>query len=109
MRKSRKPPKKTELLWKLKMIFIKANDEPPSWMRRIADIFKGKTYELGDVRDGKIYSVDECVQIALANSPRFEVAEMQIKMAEIRLWEARRGILPTVTGRYEATSGQIGF
>jgi outer membrane protein TolC len=85
-----------------------ANDEPPSWMRRIADIFKGKTYELGKVRWGKVYGVDECVQIALANSPRFEVAEMQIKMAEIRLWEARRGILPTVTGRYESTSGQIG-
>jgi len=77
-------------------------------MRRIADIFKGETYELGDVDERKVYNIDECVQVALANSPRFGVADMQIKMAEIRLWEARRDILPTVTGRYEASSGKIG-
>ncbi|MBU0571635.1 MAG: TolC family protein [Candidatus Omnitrophica bacterium] len=85
-----------------------ANDEPKSWMRRITDIFQGETYELGDVDGGKVYNIDECVQVALANSPRFEVADMQIKMAEIRLWEARRDIFPTVTGRYEASSGKIG-
>jgi len=85
-----------------------AHDEGKSWARRIGDVFRGKTYELGDVEEGKVYSIDECVQIALRNSPRFGVAEKQIKMAELKIWKARREILPEITGRYEASSGKIG-
>ncbi len=83
------------------------HDEGKGWQERIADIFKVKTYELGDVQPGRTYTIDECVQLALARSHRLKMADGQVKLAEMRVWEARRDLFPEVTGTYEMSSGKI--
>jgi len=79
-----------------------------SWTDNIKGIFRKKVYRLGDIEKKKIYTVDECVQVAVHRSPRMIMADEQIKLAEMRLWEARRDILPELTVRFEKSSGRIG-
>ncbi|HNX90520.1 MAG TPA: TolC family protein [Candidatus Omnitrophota bacterium] len=60
------------------------------------------------VKMGRIYNVDECVQIAISRSPRFVFTDEQIKLAEMRIWEARRDLLPSFATKFETSSGRIG-
>ncbi len=82
-------------------------DEGKGWMDQVTGIFKKKRYELGDIREERTYTVDECVQLALNRSQRMIMADRQVKLAEMRLWEARRGLFPSVTGKYEMSTGKI--
>ena len=82
-------------------------DEGRKWTDYIVDLFKRKKYELGDVRYGKVYTIDECVETSLKRSQRMIMADQQVKLAEMRVWETRRDLLPSVTARYEASSGKI--
>ena len=82
-------------------------DEGKKWTDYVADLFKRKKYELGDVRYGRVYTIDECVETALKRSQRMIMADQQVKLAEMRVWETRRDLLPSVTARYEASTGKI--
>jgi len=83
-------------------------DEGKSWYDYITDVFKKRVYELGEVHKGRIYTIDECVQLALQRSQRMKVADKQVTLAKTRLWETRRELFPVVTGRIEKTTGKIG-
>lgn len=83
-------------------------DEGKGWIDRVKGLFEKKTYDLGDVvQDGRTYTMEECVRLALARSQRMKVAEAQLKLAHMRIWEARRELFPEVTGKYEISSGKI--
>ena len=82
-------------------------DEGKGWGDHVLGIFKKKTYHLGDVFEGKQYTIDECVELALKRSQRMVMAHRQTKLAEMRVWEARRKLLPSVTFKYEMSSGKI--
>ncbi|RKY42022.1 MAG: hypothetical protein DRP85_04240 [Candidatus Makaraimicrobium thalassicum] len=83
-------------------------DEGKGWMDHIAEKFTKKTFELGDVQEGREYEIDECVQLAMHRSQRMIVADKQVKLAEMRLWEARRELFPSVTGKIERSTGRMG-
>lgn len=82
-------------------------DEDRSWMDYVLDLFKMKKYRMDHVQQGRVYTIDECVQVALNRSQRMVMADQQVKLAEMRVWERRRDLLPSVTARYEASSGKI--
>lgn len=79
-----------------------------SWVERVKESFRKKKYELKEIPTGRVYTIDECVQIALRRNPRSGVSDKQIKLAEIRLWEAYRDLLPSVAAKHELSSGRIG-
>ncbi len=83
-------------------------NEKKSWFEYVTDSFKKKTYNLGYVPEESTYIIDDCVRIALERSQRKIVSDRQVKLAEMRVWEARRDLLPEVTVRLEQTFGKIG-
>lgn len=85
-----------------------AYNEGKGWTGHIADIFRRKTQEINEIQPGKTYTLDECVQTALGRSQRMIMSDKQVKLAEMRIWEARRELLPEVTGRVERSYGKIG-
>jgi len=88
-------------------VFTK-DDEGKEWYEYITDIFKKRIYELGRVHEGRVYTIDECVQLALQRSQRIKVADKQVTLAKTRVWETRRELLPSVTTRIERSTGKIG-
>ena len=88
-------------------VFTK-DDEGKEWYEYVTDIFKKRVYELGKVHEGRVYTIDECVQLALRRSQRIKVADKQVTLAETRVWETRRELLPSVTTRIERSTGKIG-
>lgn len=52
-------------------------------------------------------SVDDCAKIAIKNHLPLQISEKNIKLAQMRLWEARRNMLPSVSIRYEESSGRV--
>jgi len=51
--------------------------------------------------------VKECVQIALKNNIRLEVAAKTYKLARIRVIEAKRNLWPTIKGLWEESGGKV--
>jgi len=51
--------------------------------------------------------LDECIKIAVENSLPLDVAKKQINLAEIRLWESMRKLVPTIKGRWEESGGKV--
>ncbi|MDD3089611.1 MAG: TolC family protein, partial [Candidatus Omnitrophica bacterium] len=87
--------------------FSAPHDEGKSWMQLLMSPFEKKTKPLKDVHIGKTYTVDECVQLAIKRSPRMIVSDEQIKLAEFRIWGARRDLMPSLSGKWELSSGKI--
>lgn len=85
-----------------------AHNGGKGWTNCVADVFTRKVYKATDIQEGKTYSIDECVQLALNRSQRMIMAEKQVKVAEMRIWEARRDVFPSVTGKIERSTGKIG-
>jgi len=56
---------------------------------------------------GQKLTIQQCIDIGLANSVQLDIAEKQIKLAKIRLWESRRKLAPTIKGKWEESSGKI--
>ena len=83
-------------------------DEGKSWVGHIVDIFDGKPQETEEPDFGKVYVIDECVEIAIRNNQRMKVADEQVKLAEMRVWEKRRDLMPEATLRIERGGGAIG-
>ncbi len=53
----------------------------------------------------KEFSIEDCLDIAAGNSIMLEVAKEQIKLANIKVWEARRSFFPELTLSWTKTSG----
>jgi len=79
-----------------------------TWIEWLQDKWGRKKFKLGKIQTDRVYPIDECVHIALARSPRITVSDKQITLAEIRLWEAYRDLLPEFSVTHEMTTGQIG-
>ncbi|MGB3241975.1 MAG: TolC family protein, partial [Candidatus Omnitrophota bacterium] len=87
---------------------LKKHDEPKRWYDYISNIFVRKKYELGEIQDDRLYTINECVQLGLSRNLRYKVANEQVKLAEMRVWEARRDLLPTATAKMERSYGKVG-
>lgn len=54
-----------------------------------------------------IYSLNDCINTAIKNHLPLQIAAKSVKLGELRLFEARRNMLPTATIAYEEYSGRI--
>lgn len=55
----------------------------------------------------KILTLDRCIEIAMKNSLPLKTTKKSVKLAEWRLWEARRNLLPKVLVKIEEYTGKI--
>lgn len=55
----------------------------------------------------KVWTLDECVNTAVRNHLPLQIAEKNIKLGEMRLFEARRNMLPTVLMQWQQTLGKV--
>ena len=63
--------------------------------------------EAKDIRSIKILNLDECVEVALENHLPLKTAKKSVKLAEWRLFEARRNLLAKVGIRWEEHTGKV--
>ena len=54
-----------------------------------------------------IVSLDDCINIAIENSLSIKIAKKNIKLAEMRIWEARRNLFPKLSAVWEESEGKI--
>ena len=87
---------------------IYRHDEKPL-LDYVTEIFHKKTYDLDESLDdpNKIYTLDECVKIAMHQNQRIKVADEQVKLAEMRVWEKRRDLFPDLSFKREWSTGKI--
>jgi len=52
-------------------------------------------------------TVDECIKVAVKNNLALRVADKNVKLAEMRIWEARRNLLPKLSVTYEESDGKV--
>ena len=65
------------------------------------------TRELPEYEQAKVLTLDECIDIAVKNNLPLKTVKKSVKLAEWRLFEARRNMLPKVGVRMEEHTGQI--
>ncbi|MDD5423023.1 MAG: TolC family protein [Candidatus Omnitrophica bacterium] len=53
------------------------------------------------------FSLDDCIKIAMANNIQMQVAQKSVKLGEMRLFEARRNMLPSATINFEVGDGRV--
>lgn len=53
-----------------------------------------------------LYSFNDCLQIATVNSMQLTIAEEDIKLNDMKINEAKRGLYPTATAKYTTSSGK---
>ncbi len=58
-------------------------------------------------RGGGIYTLKDCIDIAIANHLPLQISRKSLKLAEMRLFEARRNLLPSASLDYEQYHGII--
>ena len=56
---------------------------------------------------GGIYTLKDCIDIAVANHLPLQIAKKSVKLAEMRLFEARRNLLPSASVDIEQYHGKI--
>jgi len=79
------------------------------WIQWIKDTMaQGKAETIGKLQTEKVYTIDDCVQLAIARSVRVPVADKQITLSEMRVWEAYRDLMPAVSIKMERSNGSIG-
>lgn len=54
-----------------------------------------------------VYSLDDCINIAVKNHIPLRTAEKSVKLAEMRILEARRNMLPSATVAFEESVGRV--
>lgn len=54
-----------------------------------------------------VYSLDDCINIAVKNHIPLRVAEKSVELAEMRIFEARRNMLPSATVAFEESIGRV--
>jgi len=60
-----------------------------------------------DLKAPMVASIDDCINIAVANHIPLQVAQRSIKLAEMRVFEARRNLLPSATIVVERSKGTV--
>ncbi|OGW84655.1 MAG: hypothetical protein A2987_02680 [Omnitrophica bacterium RIFCSPLOWO2_01_FULL_45_10] len=58
-------------------------------------------------KEAQIYTLNDCMEIAIENHLPLQIAKKSMKLAEMRLFEARRNLLPTATLAWEESVGKI--
>lgn len=58
-------------------------------------------------KPAEIYSLNDCIAIAISNSIPMQIAEKSVKLADWRVLEARRNMGPTVTIAFEPYTGKV--
>jgi outer membrane protein TolC len=66
-----------------------------------------KTSEITYKKGAVLLTLDDCIKTAIKNHLPLKVAEKNIKLARMRLMEARRNMLPTVSFRWQETRGKV--
>ncbi|MDD3906107.1 MAG: TolC family protein [Candidatus Omnitrophica bacterium] len=56
---------------------------------------------------GGIYNLQECIDIAVNNHLPLQIAKKSVRLAEMRLFEARRNLLPSASIDYQEYHGRI--
>lgn len=56
---------------------------------------------------GDVFTLDDCIRIAIKNSIPLQVSEKSVKLAQMRVIEARRNMLPSVTVAFEPYTGKV--
>jgi len=56
----------------------------------------------------EVYGLDDCIKIAMKNHVPLQIAEKNTKLAEMRLYEAGRNMLPSAEIGFEESSGKFG-
>lgn len=90
---------------------MKMYDEKKSVIEQMTDeiFFRSGKFELGEKEEPeKEYTIDDCVNIAVNNNQKIKAADEQVKLANLRVWEARRKFFPDVTAKIERGFGAIG-
>lgn len=54
-----------------------------------------------------VLKLDDCIKIAVKNSLPLQIAEKSMKLAEMRIFEARRNMMPSATIAFEETYGRV--
>lgn len=54
-----------------------------------------------------LLSLDDCMEIAVKNHLPLQIAQKSIKLAEMRVYEARRNMLPSVSILFEESNGRV--
>lgn len=57
--------------------------------------------------EGRVFTLKECIDIAVQNHLPLQIAKKSLKLAEMRITEARRNMLPSVTIDYEDYHGRV--
>lgn len=80
----------------------------PSWFKKMFSKETGlvSVRELSKEIVG-VYTLDDCINIAVKNNIQLQAAEKSIKLAQMRIFEARRNMLPTATIDFEEYSGRV--
>jgi len=60
-----------------------------------------------DLKAPAVANIDDCINIAIANHIPLQVAQRSIKLAEMRVFEARRNMLPSATIVVERSKGMV--
>lgn len=70
---------------------------------KITDFFGSTAFQ--EAAESNVFSLEDCIDVAASNSIPLEVAGQQIKLAQMKVWEARRAFLPSLTLSWTRTSG----
>lgn len=81
----------------------------PSEVEKGTHSIMGETVknETKDIQSIRMLSLDECIDIALKNYLPLKTAKKSVKLAEWRLFEARRNLLPKIGIRMEEHTGKV--
>ena len=66
---------------------------------------KAGTETISGSGPGGIFSLDDCINIAIRNNIPLQIAEKNVKLAQMRIMEARRNMLPSATVVWEPYTG----
>jgi len=58
-------------------------------------------------KEKTIGNIEECLRIALSNSKTLMIAKEEIRLAELKVREAARGLYPSLMGKLDRTDGSI--
>lgn len=70
-------------------------------------LYSSSKNKITDLTAPAVASIDDCVNIAVANHIPLQVAQRSIKLAQMRLFEARRNMLPSATIVVERSKGTV--
>ncbi len=69
----------------------------------------GLVKQMGEVKSSHpgVYALKDCVDIAVKNHLPLQIAKKSVKLAEMRLFEARRNLLPSASVDYQEYHGRV--